>query len=439
MKKLVGLLTALAVAFSNTSAYAATEVVGTIAFIGSSSSLSASQKASIKTLVSKKRVQTQITCSAFVLKTASSATKTLASKRAKTTCDQAKLYSLRSAGTKVVTVTTVSKTLVGKVNLKITFQETSTQEISLTNLDPIWTEELAWKNIQEYLSTIPNLELKPTLRFTSNVPASRRDEAERQIELVYRFWSPYFKPQTSQIDALFWHDKDLESAQNTYQEMLRGFAAQNQLKDGILDGSDPYCAHAAALSLNTNPQTFVLHQCVGSGSSSLAERHTTPHEYTHFVHFQFGSMPIWITEGSATFYGEALGIYPVDYGRRVLDSHRNSLFQSYDVALGKAISSNTLKNLLKKNDESTVKKLFSSLEAPLAYSQADYTAAYLLGSFATGVLVANFGHEKFVAFMKSFGTNSNYEANFTAAFGMTPSQFYAYLTPYLANNPSVRG
>ena len=150
-------------------------------------------------------------------------------------------------------------------------------------------------------------------------------------------------------------------------------------------------------------------------------------------------MPIWLTEGSATFYGEALGIYSVDYGRRVLDAHRNALFQSYDVALGKPVSSNTLKNLLRKNDVATVKSLFASLEGVQAPSQADNTAAYLLGSFATGALVASFGHEAFVEFMKSFSTSSNYSDNFKKAFGITPSQFYEYLTPYLAKNPSVRG
>lgn len=439
MRKFLSVVVASALVLLAAPATATTEVVGTIVFSGTTSSISATQKKSIQNLVARDRVQMSITCTALVFKGATTTAKNLAAKRAKAVCDQAKLFALKSAKVQLVTTETVSKALIGKVDVKIEFETGPNQDVTLTNLDPVWTEEKAWKEIQDYLAAIPKISLNPAIRFTNNVVAPRRTQAQSQIDTVYRFWSPYFKPQPSQVDVLIWHDKDLTSAQNTYDQMLRGGSSQVKLADGILYGKTNYCAHASAVQLNTNPQTFIFHQCVGSGSTSLAERHTTPHEYTHFVHFQFGNMPIWVTEGSATFYGEALGIYPVDYGRRVLDTHRNALFQSYDAALGKPLSSNTLKNLLKRNDPSIVKQLFATLESPRAASQADNTAAYLLGSFATTALIANFGHEKFVAFMKSFGTNPSYEANFSAAFGMSPSQFYEYLTPYLASNPSVKG
>lgn len=414
---------------------AATDAAATISFSGTSSTLSAAQKTSLTKTSKAGRVGTGLTCMGSISKTASSAAKSLASKRAKAVCDYTSKLMLNGLKPKVGTQTSGKS---GQVSVKIAFAQGPSSPVTLQNLDPIWTEELAWQKVREYLEQQPTQGLPADIRFTSNVSTTNKARAKKQLDIAYRFWSKQFAPQASQIEALFWHDKDLTAAQNTYNSMLRGGVSLAQLSDGIIRGSTAYCAHAAALRINSQPEVYVFHQCVGSGSTSLAENHTTIHEYTHFVHFNISnSIPIWVTEGSATFYGEALGIYDVDYGRRVLDSHRNALFQSYDLGLGKSKSSNTLKLTLRKNDPAEVKALFKKLEGPMAANSADYTSAYLLGSFATGALVANFGHEKFVEFMMAFKTSSDYQANFQATFGITPDQFYELLTPYLAKNPSV--
>jgi hypothetical protein len=58
--------------------------------------------------------------------------------------------------------------------------------------------------------------------------------------------------------------------------------------------------------------------------------------------------------------------------------------------------------------------------------------AYLMGSYATEVLVSVYGQEKFNDFFKSFATSTNFQANFEKVFGITTSDFYGKLTPYLA-------
>jgi hypothetical protein len=57
--------------------------------------------------------------------------------------------------------------------------------------------------------------------------------------------------------------------------------------------------------------------------------------------------------------------------------------------------------------------------------------SYLLGSYATEVLVAVYGHEKMANFYKSFATSTNYQTNFNTAFGVSVDTFYVKLTPYL--------
>jgi hypothetical protein len=59
--------------------------------------------------------------------------------------------------------------------------------------------------------------------------------------------------------------------------------------------------------------------------------------------------------------------------------------------------------------------------------------SYLLGSYATEVLVAVYGHEKMANFYASFATSTNFESNFSNVFGITVDTFYAKLAPYLVS------
>lgn len=434
MKRILGSLVLAALALAPIQPAWSSDSSSTISFSGTSASLSNSQRNTIQQLVTKNRVVQNLTCSAGLPKAASAAIKNLATKRASTACSFAQKLVPNGIKPKVTAVSGKA----GTVSIRVSFSDGPAQEISLDNLDPIWTEEIAWEKVRTYLEQQPKVPLPAQIKYTTNVSALSKLRAQNQLDIAYRFWSKYFAPQGTQIEALFWHDKDVTTAQDTYNTMLRGGVSLNQLADGIIAGKTPYCAHAAALKINTTPETYVFHQCVGSGSTGLAENHTTIHEYTHFIHFNISNkLPIWVTEGSATFYGEALGIYDVDYGRRVLDSHRNALFKSYDLGLGKPASANTLKTLLRQGNSNDVKALFKKLEGPMAQNQADYTSAYILGSFATSALIATFGHEKFVDFMNSFKKSSDYASNFSMAFGLTPDAFYEKLVPYLAKHPSV--
>jgi hypothetical protein len=56
--------------------------------------------------------------------------------------------------------------------------------------------------------------------------------------------------------------------------------------------------------------------------------------------------------------------------------------------------------------------------------------AYLLGSYASEVLVSVYGHDKFAELYKSFETSSDWDANFQKTYGLSTTSFYEKLTPY---------
>lgn len=58
--------------------------------------------------------------------------------------------------------------------------------------------------------------------------------------------------------------------------------------------------------------------------------------------------------------------------------------------------------------------------------------AYLLGSCATEVLVAAYGHEKVLDYYRAFASEKSFEVNFEKSFGITLENFYFKLAPYFA-------
>jgi hypothetical protein len=73
-----------------------------------------------------------------------------------------------------------------------------------------------------------------------------------------------------------------------------------------------------------------------------------------------------------------------------------------------------------------------SIEFPNPRHQQGLTAAaYLLGSYASEVLVAVYGHSSVEQFIKSFATSTDWKSIFNKSFGISSDDFYGKLTPYL--------
>ena len=83
------------------------------------------------------------------------------------------------------------------------------------------------------------------------------------------------------------------------------------------------------------------------------------------------------------------------------------------------------------NDVESVKKIMRSLESSRGSTGA-IGLSYLLGSYATEVLVSIYGHEKMAMFYKGYSSGQNSEGNFLNVFGISLDVFYTKLTPYLA-------
>lgn len=236
-----------------------------------------------------------------------------------------------------------------------------------------------------------------------------------------RLWSSIYQPK-EQLEVLFYNYVDLDWAKAKYTELTGA-----QTFYSATSCTTTYCGNSSAGRTGNGP--WIYEQGLGG---TLWNKATPAHEYTHLAQTSGSSnywniAPLWLVEGMAQFYGEAIGFVPFDSNLITRGEIHRQYSSDYKVA--KQVD---LKNLLEKNDVATVKTLMQSIEFPNPRHEQGLTAAaYLLGSYGSEVLVAVYGHSSVEAFIKAFTTSSDWKSNFNMSFGISSDEFYAKLTPYL--------
>ena len=265
----------------------------------------------------------------------------------------------------------------------------------------------------------------------ANVDTWRVDIAKTEVGSAVKLWSSFFKP--SKVTIVWYSSKDIPWAKAAY-DAAGGYSASPY--NGFNGCTASYCGSASASIAGGG--NFLFEQGLEFVDEGLWNRSTAAHEYTHLAQYGLstsansGAMPWWSVEGGAQFYGEAIGYTPFDSSKKTrLGIH--SQYTSDSVAyISSLFPGQNIKSLLLKNDPESIKVLMKSIEVRTD-TQGALGLSYLLGSYATEVLVAVYGHEKMANFYASFATSTNFESNFSKVFGITVDTFYAKLAPYLVS------
>jgi hypothetical protein len=157
---------------------------------------------------------------------------------------------------------------------------------------------------------------------------------------------------------------------------------------------------------------------------------TPPHEYFHLVHAAVAPVrtPVWLFEGSASFFGEMLGYSDSNTVQRKLQQGFNT-GRGFDPD-SQGFDHMRINNWLKSATPAEVTRIFKILETDPADGRERY-AHYSIGSWATEALVATFGVDGYMQLWKNLGAGMSFEVAFKEAFKLTPTEFYVKLTPYL--------
>ena len=266
-----------------------------------------------------------------------------------------------------------------------------------------------------YVNTFLNFNIGPSQNYS--VVATEKDSLNKAV----RLWSSVYQPK-EQLEVLFYNFADLDWAKAKYTQITGGGTLHS-----VTTCSKNFCGGASAGRTGNGP--WIYEQGLGG---TLWNKSTSAHEYTHLAQTSGNSnywniAPLWLVEGMAQFYGEAIGYTPFD--SKLIT--RGEMHRQYCLDF-KVANQGDMKTLLEKNSVSTVKMLMQSIEFPNPrHGQALTSAAYLLGSYGSEVLVAVYGHPSVEQFIKSFANSTDWKSNFYKSFGITSDDFYTKLTPYL--------
>ena len=155
-------------------------------------------------------------------------------------------------------------------------------------------------NKSNYTNTFLNFNIGP------NQDTSVVDMEKDSLNRAARVWSYIYQP-SEQLEVLLYNFADLEWAKAKFKEITGTgslYSANSCSRD--------YCGNASAARIDNGP--WIYEQGLGG---NLWNRSTAAHEYTHLAQASGNSnfwnlAPLWIVEGMAQFYGEAIGYSPFD-------------------------------------------------------------------------------------------------------------------------------
>ena len=299
--------------------------------------------------------------------------------------------------------------------------------ISLDNLDVNLVRKQAYAAVFSGVQASKSYSPAITFVIGPSLTKARVDSEKAGLLRASSFWSDIYQPK--QVFIGYVTEDDVDWVDKAYCEQARYCPTNgNVVISNVIKQDSPFCTSAQA-TRNSDGVPF-FNQCLGHGSEGLKNQQTGPHEYTHFVQAdvsaQDPSVPNWWTEGSADYFGGALGVYngkqlPADLDDMLHESSYNWIRQ--DLCDVSSVTAAAVEKCYKYTYRQA---------APPGAGQNWMLAhvSYYQGALATEVLLALYGLEKVKLFMTDMKTKG-FEASFTANFGITSDVFYAKVSKYV--------
>lgn len=265
----------------------------------------------------------------------------------------------------------------------------------------------------------------PNMIVSDNVSDEYFESISRDMAEAEAFWKPYVGSLNYTIIVLT--EKDLDWAL----EQHKKYGGDIDLRRLLSESDSDFCNWSIATG---RPGNMLVYICTASNGINLQDAQTLPHEYYHLVQAEARSgqanfTPCWVLEGSATFFGSAIGFYGVsDYNSwsrlfvsRLSGQHELGYFEVYDI----------VKN---GTTEDIVNKIILPAETGQGGSanHCAPAASYYVGAVATELLVGKYGVDKFIDMtLLDYSVVTDWDQSFYQLFGTSLEDFYTELAEYL--------
>lgn len=295
-----------------------------------------------------------------------------------------------------------------------------TNPISFENLDSYWVSRAAYDETQRKISSAQHVDVKINYLLGPSLDADVTDQfkivLQRSADVIGERYVPesYNAIYFGVADAS-WVDQAIESAGgDVYSTPLR------EPWSKYVRAHDPDCRMASA---GIGSKGAFINRCVTAPMDEVDE--ISAHEYFHLLQsFQDNNtMPVWLCEGGATFFGLYVAPDPLKYN----SEFRDSAIQSH---INSRVGDELRKALIAGDNELIYKEILK-LTKP-GTPDTDYNNAYFLGLVMSEALVAVGGWDKWID-LNILPKGTTYAKHFKSLYGISLDEFYKYVSVYIAS------
>lgn len=225
-------------------------------------------------------------------------------------------------------------------------------------------------------------------------------------------------------------EKDIAWLKKIKQKYGGDFNVEEQMR-GVTDNCN------WAIATKTFNHVPIIYFCSSSKQINISDLQSIPHEYYHIVQFFKNGIsstplaPCWILEGSATYFGIAIGMYGNDKKHYKKSSR---IFISSLLAHSDLGFNNAKKIIMRQNKKEVIQKII--LPAQQTQSETKngcYSAAsYYVGSLMTEYLIVNYGIQNFVKLSLLDFNSVDWKKEFANIYGLPLDSFYENVVTYMA-------
>jgi hypothetical protein len=297
--------------------------------------------------------------------------------------------------------------------------------ISIDNLVYSKVGKAAFGSVAKQLKVSKKVSSRVNFVVGPNVSKAEQKLERKLVGEAVKVFSKWYAPEVftvvmfSEKDGA-WADQTLANLGGSYFSSIADAIKQNTV------GGSP-CGFAFATVANDG--TPIYYGCTDSfRTRDWVYQQTPPHEYFHLVQGQDGKLPQWLLEGSAAFFGAAIGYREISPNGSKSKEFFRGTSGNFDPQ-NQGIDQNRLVKYLRTLTPEQSKMLYLDLET-FEWQDGDRLSHYALGGLATEVLVGVWGLDKYMEMLEK--TNySDWKASFQSTYGLSATDFYVKLVPYL--------
>jgi hypothetical protein len=301
----------------------------------------------------------------------------------------------------------------------------SFDRLSIDNLEYPLVGAAAFASVNQKLLESPELANEAEFIVGPNVSEAEVNLEKELVNKSVRIFSEWYLPKSFKV--VMFSEKDGEWADEQLEELGGSYYSTISKEIEVWASNGGPCGFAFATEAKDG--TPIYYGCTDSFRvRDWVYQQTPPHEYFHLVQNQYGTLPQWLLEGSAAFFGAAIGYYDISPDGLKSKEFFQGTSGNFDPN-NEGPDYNRLVKHLRALTESESLKMYQDLET-FNWNDGDRLSHYALGGLATEVLIGVWGLDTYMEMLEGTKERS-WKSSFTKTYGLTTDEFYAKLVPYL--------